>query len=32
MGNLFSPYWQARLVDTPEALKASLFGAGAVGL
>ncbi|WP_223875718.1 pilus assembly protein TadG-related protein [Xanthomonas sontii] len=27
-GNLFSPYWQARLVDTPTAIKAVVAGAG----
>lgn len=30
-GNLFSPYWQARLVDTPTATKTALLAAGAAG-
>ncbi|XQA62584.1 pilus assembly protein TadG-related protein [Xanthomonas sacchari] len=29
-GNLFSPYWQARLVDTPSAIKAVVAGTGAL--
>jgi hypothetical protein len=32
LGNLFSPYWQARLVDTPRSVKLEIFGADAVGL
>lgn len=32
LGNLFSPYWQARLVDTPESVKVEIFGADMVGL
>jgi Flp pilus assembly protein TadG len=32
LGSLFSPYWQARLVDTPTSVKLELFGADAVGL
>jgi competence protein ComGC len=32
LGNLFSPYWQARLVETPKSVKLELFGADAVGL
>jgi Flp pilus assembly protein TadG len=27
LGSLFSPYWQARLVDTPATAKAEVFGA-----
>ena len=26
LGSLFSPYWQARLVDTPTTVKAEVFG------
>jgi hypothetical protein len=32
LGNLFSPYWQARLIDTPNSVKVEVFGADAVGL
>jgi hypothetical protein len=32
LGSLFSPYWQARLVDTPRSVKLEIFGADAVGL
>jgi hypothetical protein len=32
LGSLFSPYWQARLVDTPGSVKLEIFGADAVGL
>jgi hypothetical protein len=32
LGNLFSPYWQARLIDTPNATKLEIFAADAVGL
>ena len=32
LGNLFSPYWQARLVDTPRTVKLEIFGADAAGL
>lgn len=32
LGNLFSPYWQARLIDTPQSVKIEIFGASAVGL
>lgn len=32
LGNLFSPYWQARLVDTPKPVKVEIFGADMVGL
>lgn len=32
LGNLFSPYWQARLVETPRSVKLELFGADAAGL
>jgi competence protein ComGC len=32
LGNLFSPYWQARLIDTPRSVKLEIFGADAVGL
>jgi hypothetical protein len=32
LGSLFSPYWQARLVDTPTSVKLELFGADAFGL
>ncbi len=32
LGNLFSPYWQARLVDTPKSVKAEIFGADMVGV
>ena len=27
LGSLFSPYWQARLVDTPRSVKLAVFGA-----
>jgi hypothetical protein len=30
LGSLFSPYWQARLVDTPRAIKVILFGTSAL--
>ena len=32
LGSLFSPYWQARLVDTPRGVKLEIFGADAAGL
>lgn len=32
LGNLFSPYWQARLVETPNSVKLEIFGADAAGL
>ena len=32
LGNLFSPYWQARLIDTPTSVKAEIFATDAVGL
>jgi hypothetical protein len=32
LGNLFSPYWQARLVETPRSVKLEIFGADAAGL
>jgi hypothetical protein len=32
LGSLFSPYWQARLIDTPRSVKLEIFGADAVGL
>jgi hypothetical protein len=32
LGNLFSPYWQARLVETPRSIKLAIFGADAAGL
>lgn len=32
LGSLFSPYWQARLIDTPQSVKLEVFGASAVGL
>lgn len=32
LGNLFSPYWQARLVETPTSIKSAIFGADAAGL
>lgn len=32
LGSLFSPYWQARLIDTPKSVKLEIFGADAVGL
>ena len=32
LGSLFSPYWQARLIDTPPSVKLEIFGASAVGL
>ncbi|WP_049623382.1 hypothetical protein [Frateuria defendens] len=27
LGSLFSPYWQARLVETPATARAEVFGA-----
>jgi competence protein ComGC len=32
LGSLFSPYWQARLIDTPKTVKAEIFAADAVGI
>jgi hypothetical protein len=32
LGSLFSPYWQARLVETPASVKREIFAADAVGL
>jgi Putative Flp pilus-assembly TadE/G-like len=32
LGSLFSPYWQARLVDTPQTVKLEIFGTDAIGL
>jgi len=32
LGSLFSPYWQARLIETPRSVKLEIFGADAVGL
>lgn len=32
LGNLFSPYWQARLTDTPTAVKVQIFATDMVGL
>jgi hypothetical protein len=32
LGNLFSPYWQARLTDTPTSVKAAIFTTDMVGL
>jgi hypothetical protein len=32
LGSLFSPYWQARLVDTPRTVKLEIFGTDAIGL
>jgi hypothetical protein len=29
-GNLFSPYWQARLVDTPNSIKVLVAGVGGI--
>lgn len=32
MGNLFSPYWQVRLVDTPDPVRLEIVAADSVGL